>query len=234
MNNLKQYPFQSRTLLTLKGERWKDIPGFEGSYQVSNLGRVKSLDRFVPHIRCGKQFVRGRILHQNIKRHYNHYTGDYMVILQVTLMLENRRYEFSVRRLVYAAFKDPSVLSNNKRMVVSKDGDGYNCRLNNLKAIDNSEKQKRILSRGRVLNNLACMDHRTFKPTYSLWKPVHRCNLKGKILATYSSIVIAAKTEGYYEKGITDAAKGRIRTYKGYKWRYATKRILKHYIRKTE
>jgi len=127
MNNLTQYLFQNRTPLTLKSERWKDIPGFEGSYQVSNLGRVKSLDRFVPHNRCGKQFVKGRILRQNIKKHYNHFTEDYMVILQVTLMLENRRYEFSVRRLVYAAFKDPSVLSNNKRMVVSKDGDGYNC-----------------------------------------------------------------------------------------------------------
>ena len=28
-------------------EIWKDIKGFEGVYQVSNLGRVKSVDRFV-------------------------------------------------------------------------------------------------------------------------------------------------------------------------------------------
>ena len=28
-------------------EVWKDISGYEGSYQVSNLGRVKGLDRFV-------------------------------------------------------------------------------------------------------------------------------------------------------------------------------------------
>lgn len=27
-------------------EIWKDIPGFEGQYQVSNLGRVKSLARY--------------------------------------------------------------------------------------------------------------------------------------------------------------------------------------------
>ncbi len=31
-------------------EHWKDIAGYEGYYQVSNLGRVRSLDRdIVPH-----------------------------------------------------------------------------------------------------------------------------------------------------------------------------------------
>ena len=29
-------------------EIWKDIPGYEGLYQVSNKGRVKGLDRLVP------------------------------------------------------------------------------------------------------------------------------------------------------------------------------------------
>ncbi len=28
-------------------EVWKDIKGYEGYYQVSNLGRIKSLDRYV-------------------------------------------------------------------------------------------------------------------------------------------------------------------------------------------
>lgn len=31
----------------MQEEIWKDIPGYEGLYQVSNLGRVKSLDRVV-------------------------------------------------------------------------------------------------------------------------------------------------------------------------------------------
>ncbi len=29
-------------------ELWRDIPGYEGSYQVSSLGRVRSLPRYVP------------------------------------------------------------------------------------------------------------------------------------------------------------------------------------------
>ena len=30
-------------------ETWKDIKGYEGLYQVSNMGRVKSLGRAVPN-----------------------------------------------------------------------------------------------------------------------------------------------------------------------------------------
>jgi hypothetical protein len=51
------YPYQDVSTPLLNGEIWKDIPEFEGSFQVSNLGRVKSLDRTVSHCRCGTQFV---------------------------------------------------------------------------------------------------------------------------------------------------------------------------------
>ena len=41
---------------TFKGKRlykevWKDIEGYEGLYQVSNMGRVRSLERIVKHLR---------------------------------------------------------------------------------------------------------------------------------------------------------------------------------------
>lgn len=32
-------------LMDLSGELWKDIEGYDGLYQVSNMGRVKSLER---------------------------------------------------------------------------------------------------------------------------------------------------------------------------------------------
>ncbi len=31
-------------------EVWKDVKEYEGLYQVSNYGRVKSFDRYVKHI----------------------------------------------------------------------------------------------------------------------------------------------------------------------------------------
>ena len=51
----------------MKIEIWKDIPGYEGRYQVSTEGRIRSLDRRVP-CKChyaGKLFyrtVKGKIL----------------------------------------------------------------------------------------------------------------------------------------------------------------------------
>jgi hypothetical protein len=55
-------------------EVWKDIKGYEGLYQISNFGRVKSLPREVNY-RHGKRFTREKIL----KAHLNKSTGYFQV-----------------------------------------------------------------------------------------------------------------------------------------------------------
>ena len=48
--------------MTVTPEVWKPVPGHEGFYEASNLGRIRSLDRIEPHhrhdgftqIRCGR------------------------------------------------------------------------------------------------------------------------------------------------------------------------------------
>ncbi len=65
-------------------EIWKDIKDFEGLYQISNFGRVKSLKT-------------GKILKQTIKE--NGY-------LQIGLYKNNKKYYFLVHRLVTEAFID--------------------------------------------------------------------------------------------------------------------------------
>ena len=42
----------------MTNESWKDIPGYEGIYQVSNKGRLKSLDR----VSCNGKRLRGKLL----------------------------------------------------------------------------------------------------------------------------------------------------------------------------
>lgn len=50
--------------MTTSSEEWRDIPGYEGRYQVSDQGRVRSVDRYV---KCGQggrgtRLVKGRVL----------------------------------------------------------------------------------------------------------------------------------------------------------------------------
>ena len=46
-------------------EQWKDIPNYESSYQASNLGRLKSLERYVKG-KMGPRIQKEKILKQNI------------------------------------------------------------------------------------------------------------------------------------------------------------------------
>jgi len=49
-------------------EVWKDIPNYEGLYQVSNIGRVKSLSRKVKHPSGGLRSINERILSSSVNR----------------------------------------------------------------------------------------------------------------------------------------------------------------------
>ena len=71
-------------------EIWKDIKGYEGLYQVSNLGNVKSLRRKVYN-----HYIKERLLNPVIiKKGY----------LQIKLRKENNYKHFKVHRLVAQAF----------------------------------------------------------------------------------------------------------------------------------
>jgi len=43
-------------------EQWKDVVNYEGYYEVSNLGRVRSVDRIIRHSKGGFRNWRGKIL----------------------------------------------------------------------------------------------------------------------------------------------------------------------------
>lgn len=72
-------------------EIWRDIPGYEGYYQVSNIGRVRSLDR----IKCDGIRMRGRIK----KTHY-----DACGYEMIQLRKDGAFKHLSVHRLVAQAF----------------------------------------------------------------------------------------------------------------------------------
>jgi hypothetical protein len=50
-------------------EQWKPVVGYEGLYEVSNLGRVKSLDRLCKSSKRSPQWMKGQILKTKINTH---------------------------------------------------------------------------------------------------------------------------------------------------------------------
>lgn len=97
-------------------EEWKDIAGFEGLYQVSNLGRIKSLKRKIRANTCGKRIMPERILTACVAGN-----GYFLVVL----CKEGKHYNKMIHRLVAETFlpnphklkevnhKDENKLNNN-------------------------------------------------------------------------------------------------------------------------
>ena len=103
----------------LMEEIWKDVVGYEGLYQVSNHGRVKSLEHFVPSIGGAIRKSPSKILTNCFDNNYYH----------VTLYKGGRKKIFLVHRLVAEAFiPNP----NNLPQVNHKDGNKLNNNATNL------------------------------------------------------------------------------------------------------
>lgn len=116
-------------------EIWKDIKGYEGYYQVSNLGNVKSLERYVPHERKTFEFIRERILKQHKKRY-----------CFVALSLNGKIKNLTVHRLVAKAFiPNPE----NKETVNHISGNKHDNRVENLEWLTVEENNNHAL-----INNL--------------------------------------------------------------------------------
>lgn len=79
-------------------EIWKDIEGYEGLYQISNLGRVRSLDRIVNLMNRNGEMIKGirkgKILRGSIYKGYK----------KVALSIDNKIKDHLIHRLVAVAF----------------------------------------------------------------------------------------------------------------------------------
>ena len=115
-------------------EIWKDVQGYEGLYQVSNLGRVKSLGRFIDRLVSGRYWQEERILKPN-KTKYGY--------LMVELRKNKKPKSFLVHRLVAMTF-----ISNpeNKPEVDHINADKTNNNVNNLRWVTAKENVRNPLN----------------------------------------------------------------------------------------
>ena len=109
-------------------EIWKDVPGYEGFYQCSNFGNVKSLDRVVKRNNNNKRVI-GKQLKKCINCH-----GYYVVVLCKKSILKS----FTVHQLVAMCFLGHK--RNGNTLVINHiDGNKINNMLSNIEIVTNRQ-----------------------------------------------------------------------------------------------
>ena len=178
----------------MENEIWKDIQGYEGLYQISNLGRVRSIDRIVGYRYKGKQRVyKGRILKQMTRNGY----------LYVSLSKENVLKQKNIHRLVANAFlPNPSKLP----IINHIDENKKNNMVSNLEWCTGAYNTK--YGSGRK------------KQAESQQKVVLQYDRNGNLLNQYPSVTIAALQNGYNLKTVSQCCRGCTKSAYNYIWKY--------------
>lgn len=177
-------------------EIWKDIKDYEGYYQVSNLGRIRSLDRYVnTGIKHSTQvFRRGKLIKPFIDR------DGYLVL---TLSKNYKLKYFRVHRLVAEAFIENL---NDLPYINHKDENKQNNKVDNLEWCT----QKYNVNYGTA----------NYRKAVTLGKPVNQYTLDWNFIKTWNTISEASRNINTTAGQIVKCCKGKGNTAGGYKWRY--------------
>ena len=174
-------------------EIWKDIKGYEGLYQISNMGRVKSLKRKCKTIR-GERTVNEKI------RSLSFDTYGYLI---VQLKKEGIGKTRTIHRLVAETFIENP---NNYTQVNHIDEDKTNNCVSNLEwcTMQQNNSYGTRAERIRKSQQLAII----------------QCDLEGNEIREWEGMGIMSRETGYDQGLISRVCNGKRKTAYGYKWKF--------------
>lgn len=192
-------------------EIWKDIKGYEGLYQVSNLGRVKSLQR--EHKTSSKYIQKEKILSTNVG--IRGYT-------LVSLWKDNKGVQYPLHRLVAKAFiPNPE----NKPCIDHINTIRTDNRIENLRWVSHKENSNNVITLKKSKENCQTMWERgDFDNRNNLhYQKVAKLDLNGNVLEIYDSIKEASIKCGVSSGSISAICRGtnpKRHTAGGFKWKH--------------
>lgn len=178
-------------------EIFKDIPFFEGIYQVSNFGRVKSCERFLSN---------GRFQEERIMKQQTNHKG----YKTITFYKDGKNIHYSVHKLVALLFVPNPY---KKEQVDHIDCDKTNNNFSNLRWCTNAENMMYAME-----NNL----RHIFTPEESnCSRKVAKLDMNGNELAIYPSIGEAHRQNPKASvTKISAVCRGERHTTGGYRWEF--------------
>lgn len=189
-------------------EVWKDIENFEGLYQVSSEGKIKSLERVD---RKGR-IVRERIMH-------THY--DAQGYVHVKLNKDAKQYTKYVHRLVAQAFiPNPE----NKETVNHKDENKANNTLENLEWMTMKENANYGTRNERTKAHTDWDALRLKLSDAAHKKKIYQLK-DGKIVKEWNSITEASRFFGVSLRAIQCVLRGENPSCKGFQFAYAEREV---------
>ena len=181
-------------------EIWKDIPNYEGKYQASNLGNIKSL-------------YSNKILKYEISK--NGYC-------QVMLCKDKKRRLLYVHRLVAITYLDN--YSENLQ-VNHKNGIKIDNKIDNLEMVTSKEniqhsfKNKlQVIKKGKE-NHL----YNRYGKYANKSKPVYQYDLNGNFIKKWDCQKDIQRELGFDERNISACATGKVKTSFGFIWKHKMK-----------
>lgn len=184
-------------------EVWKDIKDYEGFYQVSNFGRVRSLDRIIESEHRSPQFMKGNI--KKVTRRDDGY--EYAVLYK-----KNKGKNKYIHRLVAKAF----VPNPNKLPIINHiDENPSNNHPSNLEWCDHQYNLTYGDKVQRVTNSEGYKER-----TKRIRKPIYVIDKNGN-KKRFDSLTSAANELSLDQPSISACLRGRNNTHKGYSFEYA-------------
>ena len=187
-------------VLNYLNEIWKNISGFDGLYQASNFGRVRSMDRIVKHGYGGTQVIKQKYL--KFDKTNNGY-------LRVTLSKDGVTKRYLVHRLVWETFNGeiPEGMQINHKSECKTDN-----RLENLELVTCKEN----LNYGN--HNKKVSDALINNPKIS--RKVIQYDMEGNIIQEWPSLSEIQRQTGYLVGNIYKCCILKYKQAYNYKWVY--------------